>query len=300
MRSAEFGELRMFATVAELGSYSRAAEHLHVTPSAISQAVRRLERRIGVRLLDRTTRSVAASEHGVSLLARINPLMAELDNAVAELGQSSEGAAGRVRVSVPRVAVSHFIAPCLASFRQNHPRTELEIAVSDVFVDLVKERFDAGIRLGEQIDKDMLAVKLQEDISAAAVASPEYLERRGCPKHPSELESHECIRFRWPGSSAIYRWEFEVNGRPVKVGVSGGFVTNDVGLMLSAAMDGIGIAYVLETDARPFIESRRLVPLLKDFCPPFPGFHLYHTSRQNMTPALRAFIDHCVAYARQH
>lgn len=298
VRASEFGELRAFAAIAELGTYSAAAARLQVSPSALSQTIRKLERRLGIRLLDRTTRSVAATEAGAALLARIKPLLDELDSAVLELTSLTGRPGGRVRVSTPRAAVFHFIAPILGGFHKAYPDIELEISVSDILTDIVAGRFDAGIRLGERLERDMIAIKLGGSVSSAIVASSEYLERHGTPTCPSELQAHECIRFRWPGSGSIYRWELEIDGRAVEITVNGHLIADDVNLMLAGAVDGIGIAYVLETDARPFIESGKLVRVLTQYCPPFPGFYLYHTSSANMAPALRAFIDFCVKEAR--
>jgi DNA-binding transcriptional LysR family regulator len=261
--------------------------------------MRKLEQRLGVRLLDRTTRSVAPTEAGRALLIRIEPLFAEIDNALTDLVSSADRPAGRVRISAPRVAIPRFIAPILGSFHEAYPDIELEISTDDTLTDIVAERFDAGIRLGERLEKDMVAVKLGGDVSSAVVASPEYLDCKGTPSQPSDLHAHDCIRFRWPGSGSIYRWEFEFGGRAIEIAVDGPLVADDVGLMLIGAEAGVGIAYALETDARPSIDSGRLVRLLQPYCPAYPGFYLYHTSKRHMTPALRAFIDHCVEHARR-
>ncbi|MGK9166919.1 LysR family transcriptional regulator [Inquilinus limosus] len=291
MRGSDFAELKAFAAVAEAASFSRAARHLGVSPSALSQTLRGLEERLGVRLLNRTTRSVGPTEAGERLLDRLRPLFAEFDQAVQEVNRFRDTPAGRLRINVPRLAASHFVGPMLGRFHKEHPGVELEVVVDDTITDIVASRFDAGIRLGETLERDMVAVPLTSEMELAAVATPEYLAAHGVPETPADLGRHRCIRFRWPGGGDLYRWEFECDGRGFDVAVEGPLVVNDTSLMLQAALGGVGIAYMLDCQVRPDVEAGRLQRVLQDWSPRFPGFHLYHPSRRQMPPALRAFIE---------
>ncbi|MGK9233363.1 LysR family transcriptional regulator [Inquilinus limosus] len=291
MRGSDFAELRAFVAVAEAASFSRAARHLGVSPSALSQTLRELEERLGVRLLNRTTRSVGPTEAGERLLDRLRPLFAEFDQAVQEVNRFRNTPAGRLRITVPRLAAALFVGPMLGQFHRAHPGVELEVVVDDTITDIVAGRFDAGIRLGETLERDMVAVPLTGALELAAVAAPEYLAEQGVPETPADLARHRCIRFRWPGGGDLYRWEFERDGRGFEVAVEGPLVVNDTSLMLQAALGGVGIAYMLDCQVRPDVESGRLQRVLRDWSPRFPGFYLYHPGRRQMPPALRAFIE---------
>lgn len=290
-------DFRSFITVAERQSFSRAAVDLRVSPSALSQTVRRLESQLGVRLFDRTTRSVALTDVGRKLLERLRPLLGEMDAALAEAAQSSGRIAGPLRVAVPRVAAARFIAPILANFRESYPEVELEISLDDHIRDIVADRFDAGIRLGERLQQDMIAIKLGGEMRSAVVASPAFLARHGVPLRPRELIGMACNRFRQPTNGAVYDWEFETEGEEMVIAVDGPLIVNDVRLMLNAAKDGIGLAYALEQDALPFIDGGQLVKVLAEYCPVYPGFYLYHHASRLMAPALAAFIKLAVANA---
>ena len=291
MRGSDYAELRAFAAVAEAASFSRAAKRLGVSPSALSQTLRGLEERLGVRLLNRTTRSVTPTEAGDRLLERLRPLFAEFDQAVEEVNRFRDAPAGRLRINVPRFAATHFVGPMLGPFHRAHPGIALEVVVDDTITDIVAGRFDAGIRLGETLERDMVAVPLTGALELAAVATPEYLAAHGVPEAPSDLHRHRCIRFRWPGGGDLYRWEFERDGQGFELVVDGPLVVNDTGLMLQAALGGAGIAYMLDCQVRAEVEAGRLRRVLRDWSPRFPGFHLYHPGRRQMPPALRAFID---------
>lgn len=291
MRGSEFADLKSFVAVAERASFSRAAADLNVTPSALSQTVRQLERRLGARLLNRTTRSVALTDAGAKLHERMRVLFTQFDDVIAETAGPAGLPSGRVRISLPRAALAGFVLPILGDFHRAYPQIELEIAVDDVPVDIVAGHYDAGIRLGESVEKDMIAVKLSGEFRAAIIGGADYLAQRGEPIHPSDLSSHACIRFRWPGSGAIYHWEFDEDGRTFEVMVDGPLIVNDVSLMVAAAVDNVGLAYVLESDAQPALAAGKVRPLLTPYCAPFPGFYLYHSTSRQMPPALRALID---------
>jgi len=291
MRGSDYAELRAFAAVAEAASFSRAARRLGVSPSALSQTLRGLEERLGVRLLNRTTRSVTPTEAGDRLLDRLRPLFAEFDQAVQEVNRFRDAPAGRLRINVPRFAAAHLVGPVLGRFHGAHPGVELEVVVDDTITDIVASRFDAGIRLGETLERDMVAVPLTGALELAAVATPEYFAEHGVPESPADLHRHRCLRFRWPGGGDLYRWEFEQGGREMVLAVDGPLVVNDAALMLQAALGGAGIAYLLDRQAQADIEAGRLRRVLRDWSPRFPGFYLYHPGRRQMPPALRVFID---------
>ncbi|WP_225772767.1 LysR family transcriptional regulator [Inquilinus sp. Marseille-Q2685] len=291
MRGSDFAELKAFAAVAEAASFSRAARRLGVSPSALSQTLRGLEGRLGVRLLNRTTRSVTPTEAGERLLDRLRPLFAEFDQAVEEVNRFRDAPAGRLRINVPRLAAALFVGPVLGRFHHAHPGVELEVVVDDTITDIVAGRFDAGIRLGETLERDMVAVPLTGALELAAVATPDYFAEHGVPKTPADLHRHRCLRFRWPGGGDLYRWEFEKGGQEVSLAVDGPLVVNDTALMLQAAFGGAGIAYLLDCQAQADVEAGRLQRVLRDWSPRFPGFYLYHPGRRQMPPALRAFIE---------
>ncbi|RWE82879.1 LysR family transcriptional regulator [Mesorhizobium sp.] len=293
MRGTEFSKLKAFAAIIEEGSFVRAAARLRVSPPALSQTIRGLEERVGVRLLNRTTRSVSPTAAGETLFARLAPAFSELEGAVADAHASRDRPAGSLRINVPRIAAMRFIAPILGDFQRAYPDIALTVIIDDMLTDIVEGRFDAGIRLGERLEKDMVAVKLSEDLQMAAVAAPAYLENRTIPRHPQEL--HRCINFQWPGGGNIYRWEFARGQRALEIAVNGGLTVNDTELMIRAALDGVGVAYMLDYQVRPWIEAGKLIRFLEAWSPRFPGFYLYHTSSRQVPPALRAFIDFLLA-----
>ncbi|MER8884480.1 LysR family transcriptional regulator [Mesorhizobium sp. M0663] len=295
MRGTEFSELTAFAAIIEEGSFVRAAAKLRISPPALSQTIRGLEERLGVRLLNRTTRSMSPTAEGEKLFARIAPAFSELEGAVADAHASRGRPAGSLRINVPRIAATRFIAPILGDFRRAYPDIALTIIVDDMLTDIVEGRFDAGIRLGERLHKDMVAVKLSEELEMAAVAAPSYLEHHPIPRHPADLHHHQCINFQWPSGGNIYRWEFARGQRALEVAVSGGLTVNDTELMIGAVLDGVGVAYMLEYQVRPWIEAGKLVRFLDAWSPRFPGFYLYHASSRQVPAPLRAFIDFLLA-----
>ncbi len=291
MRGRDVAELRAFAAVAEHESFVRAAAHLGMTPSALSQTIRTLEDRLGVRLLNRTTRSVAISDAGAGLLARILPALAELDIAVDDLTRNRESPHGILRLNVTRDAALHYIAPLIAPFSAACPAVMLDITVDDRLVDIVAGGFDAGVRLGETVARDMIAIRLGGAQRMMVVAAPAYLDRHGSPSSPRDLDRHRCLNYRWPTSGAPYRWEFSRDGEALTVAVQGPVISNAPDMLVRAAIDGAGIGCFFADLVRDHVAAGRLRHLLAAWTPPFPGFYLYHPGRRQVPPALRAFID---------
>lgn len=282
--------LAAFAVVAEERSFTRAARRLVVSPSALSHAIRGLEERLGVRLLARTTRSVAPTEAGDQLLARLQPALGDVREALEVLAGLRDRPAGRVRVAVSPVAAALVLAPKIGEFARNHPEITLEVATVPDRVDLVAGRFDAGIQLGEFVERDMIAVRVSPDQRAAIVGSPAYFATHAMPESPRELTMHRCINFR-RGESGLYRWEFERDGHPLSVAVEGSVVVDNLDLLVRAALDGAGLAFAFEQHVVPQLASGALVRVLEDWCPPFPGYFLYYASRRQQPRALAALID---------
>ena len=249
MRGSEFAELKAFAAVVERASFARAAEHLGLSPSALSQTIRQLEARLGARLLNRTTRSVAPTVAGAQLHERIAPLIRDMDEAVAEASAAAGQTSGTLRINTLGMAARQIIAPRLGRFHRAHPDVVLDIVVDDALSDIVAGRFDAGIRVGGRLEKDMIAVRLTPDVKMIAVASPDYLARRGTPRTPADLHSHACINWRCRLDGRAYRWEFEKKGKRIEVAVEGPVVTNHSDIGVAAALQGLGIALRLRPRA---------------------------------------------------
>jgi DNA-binding transcriptional LysR family regulator len=292
MRGADFAELRAFAAVVERASFARAAAHLGMSASALSQTIRQLEARLGVRLLNRTTRSVAPTAAGARLHTRIAPMLAELDEAVAEAVAATGRAAGPLRINTPRYAALRLIAPMLGRFHRAHPEVVLDLVIDDGLSDIVAGRCDAGIRIGERLAKDMIAVRLTPDMEMVAVAAPDYLARHGEPLAPADLHRHACINWRYPGSGSLYRWEFEKDGKALEMSVEGPLIADDPDVAFEAALQGLGILYSYNDERLSgWIAEGRLKRVLADWSPSFPGLFLYYPSRRHPPPALRAFIE---------
>jgi DNA-binding transcriptional LysR family regulator len=291
MRRADFASLNAFAAVVEQGSFVRAAAHLAITPSALSQTIRQLEERLGVRLLNRTTRSVAPTAVGERLYERLRPSFDELDDAVAEAIATRERPAGPLRINAPRTAALAMIGPRLGRFHERNPEVVLDITLEDSLTDIVAGRFDAGMRLGERLEKDMIAIALTGEMEMMAVASADYLARRGAPETPQDLHGHACLNWRWPSDGSLYRWEFEDAGEEFEVSVTGPLTTNSVELVVAGALQGLGIAYTSNDQVGRLVSEGRLVRVLERFSPAFPGLYLYYSNRRHQSPALRAFID---------
>lgn len=291
MRGFEFAELKAFAAVVERNSFVRAAEHLGLSPSALSQTIRQLEGRIGTRLLNRTTRSVAPTASGEMLYSRIAPLFREMEAAVAETSEAAGQTTGTLRINTLGIAARTIIAPRLSRFHQAYPDVALDIVVDDALADIVVGRFDAGIRVGGRLEKDMIAVRLTPDLNMVAVASPGYLAERGIPKTPADLHRHACINWRLQVDGRQYRWEFEKKGQKLEVAVDGPVVTNHADIGIAAALNGLGIAYHFERDGvAEHLAQGRLVQVLADWSVSRPGLFLYYPNRQHQPALLAAFI----------
>ena len=292
MRGSDFAELKAFAAVVERASFARAAEHLGLSPSALSQTIRQLEARLGTRLLNRTTRSVAPTVTGEQLYGRIAPLIRDMAEAVAEASAAAGQTSGTLRINTLGMAARQVIAPRLGRFHRAHPEVTLDIVVDDALSDIVAGRFDAGIRVGGRLEKDMIAVRLTPDVKMIAVASPAYLAHRGTPRTPDELHKHACINWRLQVDGRAYRWEFEKKGKRIEVAVEGPVVTNHSDIGVAAALQGLGVAYAFDRErVDEHLTRGRLVQVLADWSITRSGLFLYHPSRRQFPAALRAFID---------
>ncbi len=298
LSGSDYNQLRAFVAVGEQLSFSRAAALLGVSPSALSQLVRGFEERVGIRLLNRTTRSVALTEAGETLFQRVRPAVSELGAAIGQVSRSRERPSGTVRVHAFRSAAARYLDPILADFTARYPDVVLDITLDNEVVDVVAGGFDAALRIGEVIERDMVAIRLGPDIRQIAVAAPDYLARHGKPEHPRDLVHHRCIRWRWSGHTTPYAWEFFEKGSWFSVTVDGPLIANDKEMALRATLQGIGIGFSVEDAVAGHIAPGRQVPLLQERSAPVPGmFHCYPHQRQ-MAPALRAFIDAVRAEAR--
>lgn len=288
---SDYNQLRAFVAVGELLSFSRAAEALGVSPSALSQMVRGFEDRVGVQLLLRTTRSVALTEAGDILLRRVRPAVAELGSALGQVRRTRDRPAGTVRVHAFRSAAEQYIAPILGAFAVAYPDVVVDLTLDDAVVDVVAGGYDAALRIGEVIERDMIAVRLGPELRQVAVASPAYIEQNGTPAHPRDLIDHRCVRWRWPGRALPYAWEFFENGAWFEVAVDGPLIVNDKEMSIRAAVDGAGIAFPVEYMVADLVAAGKLIVLLEPWSVPFPGHFLCYPQQRQMAPALRAFID---------
>lgn len=291
MRRDELADLLAFLAVAETQSFTRAAARLGTSQSALSHTVRRLETRLGLRLLTRTTRSVAPTVAGEQLLEALRPAVDQIDSRLAALGELRDKPSGTVRITTGRHAATTVLWPVLGKLLRQYPEIRLELSVDAALTDIVTERYDAGVRLGEQLANDMVAVRIGPDLRMAVVGAPAYFARRPKPKVPQDLTSHACINLRLPTLGGLYAWEFERGGRELNVRVEGPLVFNDVQLQLRAAVEGFGVAFVMEDQAQGLIDQGALVRVLADWCPPFAGYHLYYPSRRQLTPAFALLVE---------
>lgn len=291
MRQENFNDLAAFTTVAKERSFTRAAAKLGVSQSALSQTIRGLEERIGLRLLTRTTRSVAPTEAGERLLQTVAPRFEEIEAQLAALTELREKPAGTVRITAGEHPAVSILQPALKRFLPDHPDITVEIIVDYGLTDIVSEGYDAGVRMGEQVAKDMIAVPIGPQMRMAVVASPAYFEKHLIPDAPQDLTAHNCINMRLPTYGGLFPWGLEKDGREVRVRGEGQLVFNNLGLRLSSALDGLGVAYMPEDQVLPFVADGRLIRVLEDWCPSFPGYHLYYPSRRHSSPALSLLID---------
>ena len=291
MQRGNLNDLLAFLAVGQERSFTRAAAKLGVSQSALSHTIRGLEEQLGLRLLTRTTRSVSPTEAGERLLHTIGPRFEEIESELAALSEFREKPAGTIRITATDYAVETILWPKLTRFLGRYPDVKVETIIDYGLTDIVAERFDAGIRSGEQVAKDMIAVRIGPDMRSAVVGAPSYFEGRSEPKRPQELIGHNCINLRLPTRGGLYAWEFEKDGREVKVHVQGQLVFNGTFQMLNAALVGFGLAYVPEDVAQPHLAKGRLRRVLDDWCPPYPGYHLYYPSRRHATAAFALLVE---------
>ncbi|MDM9644979.1 LysR family transcriptional regulator [Rhizobium sp. S163] len=290
MERGTLNDLLAFAAVARERSFTRAAAVLGMSPSALSHAMRGLEERLGVRLLARTTRSVAPTEAGERLLQSLNPALSDIEGGLDALAEWRDNPSGTVRITTFAYAARMVLVPKLPAFLLAHPDINVEVIIQDGLTDIVAAGFDAGIRLGETVAKDMIAVRVGPELRTVVVGTPSYFARIPPPETPYDLERHACIGYRLTTSGGLLPWEFEKDGKEIKIRTSGPLIVNDGELPAAAVRAGVGLGYMMEHDVADEIASGALVQVLNDWCPPFPGFHLYHPSRRQSPPALRALI----------
>lgn len=291
MSQESYNDLVAFITVARERSFTKAASLLGVSQSALSQTVRALEERLGIRLLTRTTRSVSPTEAGERLMRSLGPHFDEINNELASLNDLRDKPAGTIRISTSEHAAMAVLAPTLRTFMLDYPDINVEVIVDYGLTDIVSERYDAGVRLGEQVAKGMIAVKVSPEMRIAVVGAPSYLARKGRPKSPRDLTSHNCINVRMPTHGGIFAWEFERDGREMRVRVEGQLVFNNIAMRIDAALAGVGLAYIMEDQIAEYIADGRLERVLEDWCAPFPGYHLYYPHRRHSSPAFSLLID---------
>jgi DNA-binding transcriptional LysR family regulator len=291
MTQNKVDDLQAFVAVARDQSFTKAAARLGITPSALSHTMRALEERLGIRLLARTTRNVSPTEAGERLMRSIAPLFDQIAIEVEALGELRDKPAGTIRITCSDDAIELYLRPKLGDFLKTYPDINLELFVDYGFTNVVEERFDAGIRLGEAISKDMIAARVSPDWRLAVVGSPAYFARCPAPATPHELTNHACVNIRHRPSGSIYAWEFEKDGQAFSVKCEGQLVFNSIMHMMNGAIDGIGLAYVPEALAAPYIAEGRLQEVLVDWCPYFQGFHLYYPNRRQTSPAFAAFVE---------
>ncbi|ESY87282.1 LysR family transcriptional regulator [Mesorhizobium sp. LNHC209A00] len=291
MRRGDFSELAVFIAVAEAGSFTRAAAKLGLSQSALSYAVRTLEQRLGVRLISRTTRSLSVTEAGERLLRSLRPAFDHIENEIAAVTALRDKPTGLIRLTTFRYAAKSVLWPAIAKLLLEYPDIEVELSLDEGLVDIVASRFDAGIRIGEQVQKDMVAIRIGPDLRMAVVGSPSYFANRTVPKTPRELGEHRGISYRQKTGGGLFAWEFEKSGEELEVRMNGPLVINDGEMLEAAALDGLGLAYTFESQVAPFIADGRLIRVLEDWCQPFAGYHLYYPSRRQHTAAFALLVE---------
>ncbi|MCU0071265.1 LysR family transcriptional regulator [Pseudomonas koreensis] len=290
MKNPSTADLSIFLCIAQHLNFSRAAVDLGLTPSALSHSLRALENRLGVRLFNRTTRSVALTEAGERLYARLKPAFRDIDDALEDLNHFRDKPSGNLRITAGRQACELVLLPIAGAFLQAYPDIRLEVVESDALLDIVAAGFDAGVRFGNRLEADMVSLPIGPNLRSVVVGSPGFFERHPAPQKPEDLHALPCIRHRFP-SGSMYRWEFERGGIEQEIEVNGPLTLGDVSLMIGPALQGLGLAYVFEDMAREHLASGRLVQVLADWCPYYPGLHLYYPSRRHVPAPLKAFID---------
>ncbi|WP_375512395.1 LysR family transcriptional regulator [uncultured Nostoc sp.] len=291
MKRDELNDLAAFVVVADEMSFTRAASKLGMSPSALSHAMKALEDRLGLRLLARTTRRVSTTEAGERLLKILRPAFEDISAELTALSELRDKPAGTVRITTFKHAATSVLSPVLPGFLDAYPDIRVEITIDDGLTDIVANRYDAGIRFGEKVAKDMIAVRVGPDIRAAVVGSPIYFANHPVPNTPQDLAGHRCINYRFVTAGGLYSWEFEEDGQPFQVRVDGPLVFNDGDLILAAALAGQGIGYLYEDQIADHVAEGRLIQVLAEWCPTSPGYYLYHPNRRQTPPALAALID---------
>ncbi|MCD5363225.1 MULTISPECIES: LysR family transcriptional regulator [Chromobacterium] len=292
MSQASLHALQAFRLIARHGSFTRAAAQLEISASALSQTLRQLEAQLGVRLLNRTTRRVGLTEAGQALLARVTPLLEQLDGALDDARQWQGQASGTLKLTLPHTAAALLLYPLLPGFMRAYPQVKLELDVNNSLVDIVAHGLDAGLRFGESLQQDMQAVAVSPPIRFCVVASPGYLQARGVPAHPAQLQQHDCLRYRFSGSGQVYRWQFVEAGRPLEAAVQGPLTANDSLAALHVAQAGLGLAYLPQPMAQPYLADGRLNAVLEEWMPPAEAFYLYYPHHLHQPAKLRVFIDY--------
>lgn len=291
MARDDLSDLLSFATVSQEGSFTRAATRLGVTQSALSHAVKGLEGRLGVRLLNRSTRSISPTEAGERLLGVVAPQFEQIEVELAALTELRDKPAGTVRITAPEDAAATILWPVLARLLPDYPDITVEVVTEQGLTNIVAERFDAGVRIGEHVEKDMVAVRIGPDMRMAVVGSPAYFARRKRPRHPTDLTGHRCVNLRRPTRGGFYPWEFERKGEVLDVQVEGQLVFTSLRLIRDAALDGLGLAYLPEEHVRQDLADGRLIRVLEPWCENFPGYHLYYPSRRQPAPAFTVLVE---------
>lgn len=291
MRHGDFSDLAAFIAVAEAGSFTRAAAKLGLSQSALSYSVRMLEQRLGVRLISRTTRSLSLTDAGERMLQSLRPAFDHIDSEIAAVSALRDKPTGIIRLTTFRHAARSVLWPVVSSFLMNYPDVQVELSVDEGLTDIVASRFDAGIRIGEQVQKDMVAVRIGPDLRMAVVGSPAYFANRKIPQTPRDLEEHRGVCYRQTTGGGLYAWEFERDGEEIEVRMNGPLVMNDGEMLEEAALDGIVLAYTFESQVEKHIADGRLVRVLEDWCQPFTGYHLYYPSRRQHTAAFALLVE---------
>ncbi len=291
MHRNEFGDLAAFIAVAEEGSFTRAAARAGTSQSALSHTIRRLEERLGIRLLSRTTRNLSLTEAGSKLYVSLKPAFEDIRHSLDSLNELREKPAGTIRITTSQGAADWILMPVVRKLLVEYSDLNIEIAVDQKLTDIVGEGFDAGIRLGEQVEKDMIAVRVSPELEMMVVGSPDYFKRCGKLETPYDLSGFNCINLRLPTKGGLYAWEFEKEGKPLNVRVDGQFACNDVATIIDAASSGLGLACLPSDTVQEAINAGRLVRVLEDWCPPFPGYHLYYPNRRQNSPAFNLLVD---------
>ena len=290
MKNPSTADLSIFLSIAQHLNFSRAAVDLSLTPSALSHSLRALENRLGVRLFNRTTRSVALTEAGERLYARLKPAFRDIEDALEDLNHFRDKPSGNLRITSGRQACELVLLPIVSEFLQAYPDIRLEVVESDALLDIVAAGFDAGVRFGNRLEADMVSLPIGPNLRSVVVGSPAFFQRHPAPQKPEDLHALPCIRHRFP-SGSMYRWEFERGGIEQEIEVNGPLTLGDVSLMVGPALQGLGLAYVFEDMVSEHLAAGRLVQVLADWCPYYPGLHLYYPSRRHVPAPLKAFID---------